>query len=287
MGWIEISIPASIEDSEIVADTLNHVVNWQGIVEVPQKEKIIYKVYFPEGKDLKENFRKLRISLRELNDFGASVDLGQISWALFEEDDWSKSWQRFYKPVKVGEKVVVKAPWLEYEKKEDEILLDIKPAMAFGVGTHETTKLAIIFLEKYGKGMETILDFGCGTGILAIIACHLGAKAYAADYDILSIEALKENLALNNLSGKVEFFHLDNLKDFPYKVNMIVANILADVFKELRNQFYPVLKEDGILILSGIIEEQRDEIYRIFCEEGFTFIEEGRDGEWVSLVFKK
>ena len=160
--------------------------------------------------------------------------------------------------------------------------------MAFGLGSHETTRLVAGLMEKYLKGKKSLLDFGCGTGVLAIIASLLGVEnVYAVDNDILAIDALKENLLLNNISGGIEFFHKDSLREFPYKVDIIAANILAKVFRVLKGEFFPVLKPGGILILSGILVSEKEEIRNIFIEEGFIFEEDLTDGEWAGIVFKK
>ena len=283
---IEAIIPSSFKDGEIVSMVINREFNWQGIVEELQKDgTFLYKIYF---EDIKENHDKLEASLLELEDYGIFLPQENVTLKSLEDNNWAENWKQFFVPLKIGNNIVIKPSWREFNGNGSEIIIEIDPGMAFGVGSHETTRMAVALLEKYAPLTSSILDLGCGTGILAIVARRFGvSEVYAIDNDILAMSAIEENLALNNLSGSVDFRHLEGLKDFHHKVSMIVANIQASVFREIRKDFYPVLNDSGYLILTGILFEQRDEMVSIFSEEGFSLVEELKDGEWVSFVFKK
>lgn len=288
MAWNEISIGVSFEDSEAVAYTLQCLTCSTGLIEEQTDNRIIYKIYFQEDESFKDNFDKLKTSLEDLVLQGYSIDLEGISCVLLRDEDWSESWKKFFEPLKIGKNTVIKPPWKEYTPQEGDRVIVINPGMAFGTGSHETTKMASYCIEKYAPSMKHLLDLGCGTGILAIIACFCGVRnVYAIDNDDLAGSALEENLTLNNLDGRVVFFLQEGLKNFPHKVECIVANIQASVFKKIKKDFYPLLISPGILILTGILLEQRDEILEIFYEENFEFIEELKEAEWVCLVLKK
>ncbi len=289
MAWNEISIGVSFEDSEAVSYVLQCLTGGTGLVEEQKENEIIYKVYFQEDEYFKDNFNKLKNSLEDLVLQGHSIDLEHISCVLLRDEDWSESWKNFFEPLKIEKNVVIKPPWKEYipEDREEKVII-INPGMAFGTGSHETTKMAAYYIQKYAPSMNSILDLGCGTGILAIIASIFGVKnVYAIDNDELARSALKENLTLNNLDGRVEFFLQEGLKNFSLKAECIVANIQASVFKKIKKEFSPVLVSPGILILTGILLEQKDEILELFYEENFEFIEELKEAEWVCLVLKK
>ena len=288
MKWTEVSIVASEKDGELVSDILSSIVD-TGLSELREQDRVTYKIYIPQDNSLGEKMARIKNTLRDLSLYGISIDGKDITFKTVAEEDWSEKWKDFYKPICIKDYITIKTPWIDYKKKrEDEIIIDIEPGMAFGLGSHETTRLVAGLMEKYLNGKKSLLDFGCGTGVLAIIASLLGVEnVYAVDNDILAIDALKENLLLNNISGGIEFFHKDSLREFPYKVDIIAANILAKVFRVLKGEFFPVLKPGGILILSGILVSEKEEIRNIFIEEGFIFEEDLTDGEWAGIVFKK
>jgi len=286
MGWLELSITSSLKYSEIISGLLCHIVD-NGFSEGQEKENIIYKIYLPCDKSLEVNLEKIKKALRDLSLYGTDTGEIQISLKRLENENWAENWKNFYKPLKVGEAIVVKPPWEDYRGKE-KIIINIYPAMAFGTGSHETTRICMNLMEKYVPGKTSLLDFGSGTGILSIASLFLGVeKVYAIDYDTLCMKALEENLSLNKLSGRVTFFLDDSLRNFTRKVDVIAANILATVFKEHRKEFHSVLHRGGILILSGILNEQKEEIVTVFTEEGFLYLEEKVDGEWAGLVFSR
>jgi ribosomal protein L11 methyltransferase len=283
MTWTEISIGVSFEDSEAVSYILQCQTGDAGLVEEHKENKIIYKIYFQEDEYFEDHFDKLKKTLQDY-----SIDLKDISCVSLGEENWSESWKKFFEPLKIGKNIVIKPPWKEYIPQEGEKVIVINPGMAFGIGSHETTRMASYYIQKYAPYMDSLLDLGCGTGILAIIACICCVKnVYAIDNDELAGSALKENLTLNNLEERVKFFHHEGLKNFPYKVEIIVANIQASVFKEIKKDFYPLLISPGILILTGILAEQKDDILSIFYEEKFELLEELKEAEWVCLVLKK
>ena len=288
MAWNEISIGVSFEDSEAVSYVLQCLTGGTGLVEEQKENEIIYKIYFQHDECFKDNFNKLKTSLEDLVLQGYSIDLEHISCLLLRDEDWSESWKKFFGPIKIGKNLVIKPPWKEYISDQEDKVIVINPGMAFGTGSHETTKMASYYIQKYAPSMNSILDLGCGTGILAIIACICGVtNVYAIDNDELAGAAMEENLALNNLEGRVKFFLQEGLKNFSLKVECIVANIQASVFKKIKKEFFPALIPPGILILTGILLEQKDEILNIFYEENFEFIEELKEAEWVCLVLKK
>ena len=197
------------------------------------------------------------------------IDLGEakVEHEKMYEEDWANTWKQYYKPSKVGEKIVVKPIWEEYEQKEGELVVNLDPGMAFGTGTHETTRMCIQALEKYVKEESTVFDVGCGSGILAIAAAKLGAKlAVGVDLDPVAVESSIENVGYNNLNN-IEILH----------GNLVC--ILTDDVKR-------VMKDGGVFITSGIIHDRVDMVCEKLEATGFEVIEKNRDGEWNCIVAK-
>ena len=161
--------------------------------------------------------------------------------------------------------------------------------MAFGTGTHETTKLCIKSLKKHVRVGDTVADIGCGSGILAIAAAYLGAKdIYAFDRDTASIDAANKNIEINGFSGKIKVIKSDLLKDAPqFCADVMVANIIADIIINLNKSVKQYLKEHGTYIVSGIIADRMDEVISSLNENGFNVIDTDMMGEWRVITAKR
>ena len=158
----------------------------------------VVKGYFSEEDNIDELVKYIKEKVKEIKDMGFDIGLGTVEAEKMHEEDWANNWKKYYKPVKVGEKIVIRPIWEEYEKKDDEIVISLDPGMAFGTGEHETTRMCIKALEKYVKSDSTVFDIGCGSGILSIAAAKLGAKmAIGVDLDPVAVESANENLKFN------------------------------------------------------------------------------------------
>ncbi|MGL5229492.1 MAG: 50S ribosomal protein L11 methyltransferase [Cetobacterium sp.] len=212
-----------------------------------------------------------------------------IDFYEYDEEDYQNSWKKYLYPEKVSEKFVVKPTWREYEPEENELVIELDPGRAFGTGSHPTTSLCLKIMEENIKPGNSVIDVGTGSGILMIAAKKLGATdIYGTDIDELAVEATKENLELNKISSDTAEVYLGDLisvvKDKQFDV--VVANILADVILLLLKDIFKVVKKDGLIIFSGIIEDKLPEIVKQVEEKGLEILEIKRDKEWRALLIK-
>ncbi len=203
------------------------------------------------------------------------------------EEDWADSWKQYYKPIKTGDRLVIVPVWEKYDKADGEVTVLMDPGMAFGTGTHETTRLCAALLEKHLKPGDRMLDVGCGSGILAICAAKLGAsECFACDIDPVAVRIAGENAALNS-TPNVEMGVSDLLKqvkraDGGYEI--CTANIVADIIIRLAPDIGEFMAKDSKLIVSGIIEERADEVLDALAENGFTLVEKIFENGWCAAV---
>ena len=205
------------------------------------------------------------------------------------EEDWANSWKEYYKPIKIGEKIVIVPAWEKYTQQEGEIIVRMDPGMAFGTGTHETTRLVIRLLEKYIKNGMRVADVGCGSGILAICASKLGAadcKAY--DIDPVAVKVANENIkdsGLTNVTCEVSDLLRQVDKGQPYDV--ICANIVADIIIRMMPDVGELMNESSVILASGIIVERSHDVTSAFEEHGFKIVERIDENGWCALAVMK
>ncbi len=202
--------------------------------------------------------------------------------------DWENEWKKYFKPTRIGQKIVIKPSWEIFEATEDDLIIEIDPGNAFGSGTHETTSMCIEMIEKYMNKSDTVVDVGCGSGILAIAAGKLGSKnIIAADIDPSAVETAKENIHMNGLSDVTEV-RCGNLLDvIPEKADLVVANIIADIIVKLSDDIDQILKPDATFISSGIILDKTDWVVDELKKRQFEIVEVKKKGEWAVVVSKK
>ena len=205
--------------------------------------------------------------------------------------DWENNWKRFYKPMEIGERLLVVPQW-EEARDDGRVKLVLNPGLTFGTGSHATTRLCLQALDKYIRGGEKLLDLGCGSGILSIAALVLGAKeAFACDIDEKCVDVAYENAALNGV-GKDRYTVRwgDVLTDkalqaeFGGGYDMVVANIVADVIMGLSDKVRPFLKEGGLFLCSGIIDDRAEEVFAKLRADGWTVIEQHDSEGWYSFL---
>ncbi len=221
----------------------------------------------------------------------ASIELdAKITVSGVNEEDWANSWKEYYKPIKVGEKIVIVPAWEKYSPAEGEIVVRMDPGMAFGTGTHETTRLVIKLLEKYIASGMRVADVGCGSGILAICASKLGAaecKAY--DIDPVAVKVANENIkdsGLTNVTCDVSDL-LKGVDKSGGAYDVICANIVADIIIRMMPDVGALMNESSVILASGIIVERSDEVVEKFTEHGFTVVERIEENGWCALAVKK
>ena len=210
-----------------------------------------------------------------------------------EDADWENNWKQFYKPMEIGERLLVVPEW-EVAKPSDRVKLILNPGLTFGTGSHATTRLCLTALEKYVHGGEKLLDLGCGSGILSIAGLLLGAdKAFACDIDDKCIGVAYENAALNGIDREKYTVRAGDVtsdsklqREFGGEYDVIVANIVADVIIALAPQVRPFLKEGGIFLCSGIIDDRAEEVKGKLIAAGWDVVESNTSEGWFSFLCK-
>lgn len=288
---IEDKVPLSEEDKQAMYIDI--------LPELPPDDGVAYiSCYIDDKIDVKDLCRYIEEQLKEMSTY-LDVGTGHISIGETEDKDWMNKWKDFFHPFRLEKNIVIQPTWTEIaETKEDDIVIYIDPGTAFGTGSHETTRLCITNLKKYIKseGTTDVLDAGCGSGILSIIAIKLGArKVYGIDIDKLAVQASLDNLELNKIPREQYEIVQGNViedKEFAESVaqigqyDIVVANILADVIIPLSSVIRPFMKEDAVFITSGIIDDKEESVKRALLENGFNIVDTIYLGEWVSIVAK-
>lgn len=229
-------------------------------------------------------------------DFG--IDIGSLNVEIREKDeeDWANNWKLYYKPINIGERLLVCPSWEEVDNTENRTLLKLDPGMAFGTGSHPTTSMCLEYLERTVKSGDTTLDLGCGSGILFIAALLLGSKnAIGVDIDPIAEKIARENADLNQVDeSSYEVFAGDILTDkclvakvSDIQYDIVVANIVANVIIELAPLAYSLTKNGGTFITSGIIFERLDEVKEALVKSGFEILEDKRTDDWCAIMCKK
>lgn len=212
-----------------------------------------------------------------------------VDFYEYDEEDYQNSWKKYLFPEKVSEKFVVKPTWREYTPEADELIIELDPGRAFGTGSHPTTSLCLKLMEENIKEGDSVIDVGTGSGILMIAADRLGAsEIYGTDIDELAVESAKENLELNKIGeDKAKVYKGDLISVVEdKKFDVVVANILADVLLILLHDISKVVKENGKIIFSGIIEDKCELLKREVEALGFTVEEIKADKEWRAMLIK-
>jgi len=241
-------------------------------------------IYVPEDKNVNEYVSYIDARLSE------SGIQPHIEILGTDEEEWSTAWKKYYKPTHIGKKLVVVPSWEFYEAKSGEILIDMDPGMAFGTGTHETTRLCAELLEEYLVPGDRLLDVGSGSGILAICASKLGAaECEACDIDPIAVRTEKENVARNGC-GNIHCFVSDLLSDVELtenkKYDVVTANIVADIIIRLSPEIGAYLKDDGFLIASGIIDEREHDVDLAMAQHGFVKVDSKKENGWCAEIYR-
>src|SRR5574338_1440397 len=219
------------------------------------------------------NHDKISLQLKKLQHEGLIRNFN-VEESIFEERNWNEEWEKSLNVIRVTEKIIIRPSFREYTAKDGEIIITIDPKMSFGTGEHQTTKLIIQMLEKYNLTGMKILDAGTGTGILSVAAVKLGAeRVIGFDIDEWCYENALENCTINNCSGQVEI-RIGDINIVPESdFDMILANIQKNILLELSGAFINKLRSKGLLLLSGLLQEDEEDIIKDYSSKGFRHLE--------------
>lgn len=236
----------------------------------PERSAVEYAAF------LKDRFRSLGIK--------AEIELCGI-----EEQAWATAWKKYYKPLPIGKSLVVVPQWEKYEEKEQKLVITMDPGMAFGTGTHETTRLCCELLEEFVNAKSRVLDVGTGSGILAIAAAKLGASSvFSCDIDLIAVRVANENIVLNGVQNTVRAETSDLLSAVPVMAGgytLVTANIVADVILRMTPQLPALLAPNAVYITSGIIDTRGEEVKAGVLASGFSLLAEKSLGGWCAFAF--
>ena len=301
--WTQIKVTAKLELLDEITAVMNMISNYLQIEDYSDIDlKTCYgdlideailnadktvasvSVYLPADGGCADTVAFLRERFGTLG-LDASISISGVN-----EEDWANSWKAYYKPIRIGEKIVIVPAWEKYREQEGDVVVRMDPGMAFGTGTHETTRLVIGLLEKYVTPGVRVLDVGCGSGILAICASKLGAgicRAY--DIDPVAVKVARENIkdsGLENVTCDVsDLLRQVDGNQAPYGV--ICANIVADIIIRMTPDIGKFMDERSVILASGIIVERSEDVIRTFEEYGFRIVERAEENGWCALAVMK
>lgn len=282
-----VAIEDSMDALNFASDAFGEILDIDNFDHIKEGAKVI--AYFPETVFLPEILPTIQSRVTQLEEFGLKVAPNKIETSEVVENDWATAWKKYYHPVTISRYLTIVPEWQDYTPhSKDEHVMKLDPGMAFGTGTHPTTRLTLQALEVVLRGGETVIDVGTGSGILSIASKCLGAKdVYAYDLDDVAVAAAKENMNLNPVAKDVFVAPNNLLVGIDKKADVIVANILADIIIKLIPDAYRCLNDEGTFIISGIIEEKEQSVLTVLEANGFVVDQRFQQKDWLAMIVKK
>jgi ribosomal protein L11 methyltransferase len=310
LKWIEVFVKTTSEFEEEVTNIL-YEANIQGIIiedfqDVLDLEKnkkdwdiidpdllnnyyegIIIKGYLEEEDDVEEKIDFIKEKIHGLPRYDLDIRDTEVEINTIEETDWNQEWKKHFKPFPVGKNFLIKPSWEEIDEDTERKIIEIDPGMAFGTGTHATTLMCLEALENYLKEEDLVYDIGTGSGILAIAAGKLGANSIGIDIDEDSVRTAKDNVKLNKCADNVKIIKGNLLNKAMDKADIIISNIIADAIINMSGNLNKFLKDSGIFIASGILENKKEEVVQALKANKFEILETSVMDEWLCIVARK
>ncbi|GAB6934270.1 50S ribosomal protein L11 methyltransferase [Calditerricola yamamurae] len=311
MTWIEIAVHTTHEAQEAVANLLHEAGAGGVVIEDPlvllregdqafgeiyaldpaeyPKEGVVVKAYLPSSPHLPETVKAIEAAVRGLAQYGIEPGPARVTLAEVDEANWSAAWKKYYKPIRVTPRLTIRPVWESYTPEHpEERVIALDPGMAFGTGTHPTTVLCLRALEQAVRPGDTVIDVGCGSGVLAIAAAKLGAgEVLALDLDPVAVRAARQNVALNKLEDHITVRENNLLDGVTVAADVIVANILAEVIVRLAGDAAAHLKPGGTFIASGIIRSKAPAVREAMESSGLAVVETVSEDDWLAVIAKK
>lgn len=305
MDWLELSLKIGIENLQTAADIANMTVPYgiyiedysdleQGAREIAHidlideelvakaRDTAIVHIYFSS----EDNYAEAAAYLKER--LAAEGIPFEICRDTISEQQWADNWKQFFKCTEIGERLVICPSWETYNNKEDKTVLMIDPGAAFGTGTHATTRMCLEVLQKYIHGGETVLDIGCGSGIIGIAAALLGAeKVVGVDIDPVAVKVARENSSINKVDNICDFTEGNLAEKITGKFDVVCANIVADVIISLSQTVANYIADGGVFICSGIIDIRKDEVLAALSNNGFEVVLAPETDNWCAYAVKR
>jgi len=293
--WYKLTFLIDRDSEEIIIWKLNELgifsFSFEYLIKTENKKEV--NIWFPMvdwDESSRSGFEKIISKLLNIN-----VPKNQFfDWSIIKEEDWLTSWKKYWAPELVGNHLLILPCWMNLnEKFKDKIIIKIDPGAAFGTGSHPSTYLCLEKMENIFFSDKKILDIGSGSGILSVAAKLLGAKeVYAVDNDYLAINSTKSNFQLNfgnlnNLNSYLGSFNEVILKNQFKQFDFVLCNILAEVIKEMIPNIYKCLRNNGEVVLSGILNSQKDEIIQILIENNLKLLDVSSRKDWVCILAQK
>ncbi|TFB24853.1 50S ribosomal protein L11 methyltransferase [Filobacillus milosensis] len=311
MKWSELKVHTTNEAIEPISNILHESGASGVVIEDPQdlykdrvplygtiyeldpsnypEEGVYVKAYLPVNSFLGETVEEIKQSINNLVKYDIDIGKNNVTISEVNEEEWATAWKKYYKPVKISEKITIIPTWEEYEPvSSDELIIELDPGMAFGTGTHPTTVLSIQALEQYVNKDDIVYDVGSGSGVLTIASALLGASHIKAfDLDEIAVKSTTINVKLNHVQDRVEAKQNDLLKSVDAGADLIVSNILAEIILDFVDEAYEKVNPGGYFITSGIIKGKKDVVKQELLSVGFEILEVNQMEDWISIVAKK